>query len=333
MLGPDIKNALHNARPFQYLESKELGMIIAYCKIVNFEPGEALYEQGSKSQGMFLLLDGEASVTVKMLGRETINLATLQKGNFVGEVSLIDKSQSPESVIATTPLECLLITTSYFDMLSLFYPDTRYKISRAIAEGVCERITYLREEIAGLMSHSHMIEKSVFGEVINSFTRPESISFESLGLDYQHLSHLPFFCDLTESEFNSLLTYADVLRAAHNCTIIKEGEKNAPFYLIVRGAVQSSITEDNILAKLSVLGPESIFGSMTYINHAPAIVTYKTCERAVMMKFSSKDLELMRVDDITLWYKISNTICKAYIELERSADKLLLRLKSELYNR
>jgi CRP/FNR family cyclic AMP-dependent transcriptional regulator len=333
MLGPNIKNALHRARPFQYLESSELGMIIAYCKIVTFAPNEALYVQGGKSEGMYIILDGEATVTMKILGREAINLATLTEGNFVGEVSLIDKSQSPAAVIAKTPLECLLISTTYFDMLSLFYPETRYKITRAILEGVCERIEYLREEIATLMSYAHMIEKSVFSEVINSFTRPEPITFEQVDIDPQHLRTLPFFGGLSEDEYNSLLTYTDLIRAAHNCAIIKEGEKESPFYLVVRGAVQSSITQDNMVAKLSVLGPESIFGASTYVNKLPGFVTYKTCERAILMKISFSDLELMQKDDITLWYKIMDAICKSFVEIERAADKLLMRLNSELYNR
>jgi CRP/FNR family cyclic AMP-dependent transcriptional regulator len=130
-----------------------------------------------------------------------------------------------------------------------------------------------------------------------------------------------------------LLTYTDIIRANHNCTIIKEGEKDSPFYLVVRGAVQSSITQHNTVAKLSVLGPENIFGTRTYINKLPGFVTYKTCERAVLMKISFSDLELMQKDDITLWYKIMDAICKSFIELERAADKLLMRLNSELYNR
>jgi CRP/FNR family cyclic AMP-dependent transcriptional regulator len=333
MLGPNIKNALSSARPFQYLDSRELGMIIAYCKIVEFAPEHPLYTQGSKSEGMYIILNGEALVTLKILGREAINLATLTEGNFVGEVSLIDKSQSPASVIAKTALECLLISTSYFDMLSIFYPATRYKITRAILEGVCDRIDYLREEITGLMSDAHMLEKSVFSEVINSFTRPEQTSFDNVGIDPQELRAADFFGGLSEEEFASLLTYADILRAPHNCAIIKEGEKDSPFYVVVRGAVQSSITQDNMVAKLSVLGPESIFGTRSYVNKLPGLVTYKTCERAILMKISFKDLELMEKDDITLWYKVFDAICKSFVELERSADKLLMRLNSELYNR
>ncbi len=55
-----------------------------------FKRGELIVEQGTKSNALFILLNGRARVlTADQRGREVI-LAVLQSGDYVGEMSLID---------------------------------------------------------------------------------------------------------------------------------------------------------------------------------------------------------------------------------------------------
>ena len=189
---------------------------------------------------MYIILKGKAVITVKILGKEAIELATLEPGDFIGEVSLIERGPCAASVVASSNLECLLITTNYFDTLSLFYPEIKYKISKAITEGVCDRINILREKVYGLMRESHMIEKSLFGEMISSLTRPEIITFEHAHIEKKQLRNLAFFKMLSDEEFEEFIKRTEMIRAAPQCALIKEGDKDAPYFLIVRGAVQTS---------------------------------------------------------------------------------------------
>ena len=55
-----------------------------------FKRGESIVEQGKKSNSLFIILTGRARVvTTELRGREVI-LATMQPGDYIGEMSLID---------------------------------------------------------------------------------------------------------------------------------------------------------------------------------------------------------------------------------------------------
>jgi CRP/FNR family cyclic AMP-dependent transcriptional regulator len=329
----ETKAALNAAKPFQLLQPHELDMLIAYCRVVMFAPGQSVFRQGGKSEGMYIILKGRAVVTVKILGKEAIELANVESGDFIGEVTLIEKGQCAASVTASSQLECLLITTEYFDMLALFYPDIKYKISKSIIDGVAKRLALLRERIINLMNEFRMSEKSFFGEMISSLTRPEIVSFESAHLEPKQMRGLQIFSNFSDEEYAEFIKHTELIRAVQNCTLIKEGEKDAPYYFIIRGAVQTCFTEHGKVAKIAVLGPQSMFGGVTHINNSSSNVTYITCERVILLKISMLNLAYLQKNNILLWYKIFEPISQLFVGLERSADKLLMRLNVELYNR
>ncbi|MBW8894514.1 MAG: cyclic nucleotide-binding domain-containing protein, partial [Burkholderiales bacterium] len=65
-----------------------------------FKRGELIVEQGTKSNALFILLNGRARVlTADHRGREVI-LAVLQSGDYVGEMSLIDNEPHSATVRA-----------------------------------------------------------------------------------------------------------------------------------------------------------------------------------------------------------------------------------------
>ena len=65
-----------------------------------FKRGELIVEQGTKSNALFILLNGRARVlTADSRGREVI-LAVLQPGDYVGEMSLIDNEPHSATVRA-----------------------------------------------------------------------------------------------------------------------------------------------------------------------------------------------------------------------------------------
>mgnify|MGYP003665247856 FL=1 len=52
-------------------------------------PGEVLFEEGDEADAAYLILDGEVDIYRKA-GNQEVLLATLKRGDIVGEMSLID---------------------------------------------------------------------------------------------------------------------------------------------------------------------------------------------------------------------------------------------------
>ena len=79
-----------------------------------FKRGEALVEQGQKSDALFILLTGRARVmTSDSRGREVI-LATLSQGDYLGEMSIIDNQPHSATVRAEVQTDVLMLGRAEF---------------------------------------------------------------------------------------------------------------------------------------------------------------------------------------------------------------------------
>jgi CRP/FNR family transcriptional regulator, cyclic AMP receptor protein len=79
-----------------------------------FKRGEALVEQGQKSNALFILLTGRARVmTSDSRGREVI-LATLSQGDYLGEMSIIDNEPHSATVRAEVQTDVLMLGRAEF---------------------------------------------------------------------------------------------------------------------------------------------------------------------------------------------------------------------------
>lgn len=333
MLMPDIKKTLLPTRPFRYLDIHELDELLNYCQIIHYVKEEMLIQQGKHVNGMYILIEGEAVVSAAVLGREELELAKLGSGDFIGEDSLIHGGLSTVSVIANSNITCLLISADYFAMLSLFFPEIKYKILKAITEEVCNRQHLYYEKITRLMSQYKMLTQSFLRTMVYNCPEPQPVSYKDMHLDILSLRTTEFFCGFLDEEFNEFLQHTTLIKTEKNCILIQEKEQAINFYLILRGAVQVSIAKHNKIAKCAVLGPMEFFGNIAFINQKFSGLAYTTCERALLLKITAADLSYFEKSQIKLWYKLYNNICRSFVLLEDAEDKLLVRLNSELYNR
>jgi CRP/FNR family transcriptional regulator, cyclic AMP receptor protein len=332
-MNAELKQALLQSSLCKYLDLADLDMLITYSKLIKFAPGEEILAQGKTSNGTYIIIEGEALVSAKVLGVGVINITVLDNGSFIGEISQLLKTASTVSVVAKTQMECLFITSAYFDMLTSFFPATKFKITKAVIEDVCFRQKNLHKKITAFLAQAHMVSKSIFGEVIQSLTWPREISLKEIDINHSRLKQMRFFNNFSDEQLDVLLAHCDVLDAARHCTIIREGEKAPICYLVLRGAVQSSVRQINKIAKLSVLAPVKIFCCMSFIDGTPSIFDFTTCERSVLLRFTAENMEELKTQNTDIWYLLYDEICKSFAALEQAASKLDIRLNSELYNR
>ena len=79
-----------------------------------FKRGEVIVEQGEKSNTLFIILTGRVRVvTSDKRGREVI-LATLQPGDYIGEMSLIDNEPHSATVRAEVQTDMLVLARADF---------------------------------------------------------------------------------------------------------------------------------------------------------------------------------------------------------------------------
>lgn len=96
-----------------------------------FEVGDFVVRQGQVGSGLYVILEGEASVV-----RGSSAISRLEPGDFFGELAVIDQHPRNASVRAETPLRCLAIAS--WDMLRLLDEDRA--LSRNLIRGLVERL-------------------------------------------------------------------------------------------------------------------------------------------------------------------------------------------------
>lgn len=333
MTNAEIFDSLHTDLE-KFLTKEELEMIISHNKMINFAPEEMILQQGKYCSGIYLVIHGKVIITAKILGEGDTELEILEHGNFLGEVSFVERIPCATSVTASSEVKCLLITRLYFEFLAAWHPETKYHLMLAIASQVCNRIKKLHDKIIKFISASGMTTTTLLGGIIQSLAKPVSISYEEADVDIKPLEDMFLFQAFENQELHELFHHAILIKAPKNCTLIRKEEKNASCYIVIHGAVQSSILHEGKTAKLSVIGPARLFSSIACINSdTPFTITFTTCEKSILLKFSEQDLEFFKTNHPEIWYKLFDLICRSFIALEKSVDKLDVRLNVETYNR
>ena len=111
-----------------------------------FKRGEVVVEQGTKSNALFILLNGRARVlTADSRGREVI-LAVLQAGDYVGEMSLIDGESHSATVRAEVQTDMLVLGRNEF---ARCLPESS-SLSYAILRGLVQRLRNADRQIESL---------------------------------------------------------------------------------------------------------------------------------------------------------------------------------------
>ena len=111
-----------------------------------FKRGEVVVEQGNKSNTLFILLTGRARVmTADKRGREVI-LATLQPGDYVGEMSLIDNQAHSATVRAEVQTDMLVLGRAEF---ARCLPENS-SMAYAIMKGLVQRLRHADRKIESL---------------------------------------------------------------------------------------------------------------------------------------------------------------------------------------
>ena len=124
-------------------QADSVAQAVSKCR---FKRGAVLVEQGQKSDSLTILLSGRARVfTTDARGREVI-LATLQPGDCIGEMSLIDDQPHSATVRAETQSDALLLGRNEF--LRCLYEDA--SMAQAVLESLVRRLRSADQKIESL---------------------------------------------------------------------------------------------------------------------------------------------------------------------------------------
>ena len=128
--------ALIEAVPlFAGLSQRHLRHLARVAQERTFLPGRTVVEKGAPGNSFYVVVDGTAKV---MLGDSNRVLARIGRGDFFGELSLLDGGPRTASVLAETPLTVIKVWRSDFRALIKDEPDVALKMMQELARRLRE---------------------------------------------------------------------------------------------------------------------------------------------------------------------------------------------------
>jgi CRP-like cAMP-binding protein len=117
---------------FKSMSAEHLKLLVTRCPMQHYGTGETIIREGADGASMFVLVGGEAAVSVST-GGEPTRVATLRGGDCFGEMSLLTGETRSASVNALTDCEVMEITKSVFGDAIQRDPELLTRLSELLA--------------------------------------------------------------------------------------------------------------------------------------------------------------------------------------------------------
>ena len=124
----EIADILAGFALFSDLQTPQLLGVAGTFEEVFFPLGERVLRQGLTATGFYVILEGDADVQIDGTKR-----ATLHRGDFFGEVSIILGESPIADVVATRPLRCLVLAGPRVEPFLVDNPRVMYRMLQAQA--------------------------------------------------------------------------------------------------------------------------------------------------------------------------------------------------------
>lgn len=138
-IGIDTAGNMRGLSLFAEFTDDELQAFQELAERVSVKPGEKIVRQDETGDCMFILLTGQASVIHTKEGKN-FQLATLQAGDFFGELALVDEGPRSADVEALEESTLLRISQGVVSALAGVYPNAAFKFLIAVGRVLVSRL-------------------------------------------------------------------------------------------------------------------------------------------------------------------------------------------------
>jgi CRP-like cAMP-binding protein len=124
----EIADILAGFALFGDLQTPQLLGVAGTFEEVYFPQGERILRQGLTATGFYVILEGNADVTIDGTKR-----SELHRGDFFGEVSILLGEPPTADIVAVTPMSCLAMPPTAVEPFLVLYPRVMYRMLQAQA--------------------------------------------------------------------------------------------------------------------------------------------------------------------------------------------------------
>jgi CRP-like cAMP-binding protein len=142
-------DALKRIPLFANLDPAKLKLLAFMSQRLTFEPGHAVFAQGDAGDAAYIVLDGEAVISIDT-PKGMIEIARMGRNEILGEIAILCDVPRTAHVTAAgeKPLVCLKIEKNDFIGMLTEFPNMAVEIMRELARRIVNTNQQLRQAIA-----------------------------------------------------------------------------------------------------------------------------------------------------------------------------------------
>jgi CRP-like cAMP-binding protein len=142
----DLQKALRSIPIFEELNKRDFSLLMDLVHDRIYIAGEYVFYQGDPGLGIYLIREGEIEIQRTGKNGNTLSLAQLNKGDFFGELALVDGEKRSASAIAKTDTKLAVIFKPDLDEFIDKFPKKGVKILDGISKIIATRLRKMNEE-------------------------------------------------------------------------------------------------------------------------------------------------------------------------------------------
>lgn len=143
--------ALRRCALFAKVDDEILALCAATLRIRRYRKNETIFHQGDPGDSLYIIESGSVKIVLPSPeGEEGAIIATLSRGDFFGELALLDGAPHSATAVAIEPTESLVLRRDRFEELV----ETEPQLRRALFSGL---VTELRR-LTGHVEELHFLD-------------------------------------------------------------------------------------------------------------------------------------------------------------------------------
>ncbi|MDH4248152.1 MAG: cyclic nucleotide-binding domain-containing protein [Deltaproteobacteria bacterium] len=324
-------DATQNLRQFSLFSDfspEELSDIAFLARPIQVVAGTTLFQQGDPPDGLYLVESGLVRISARLPGDEQVELARLGPGELIGEVSLVDHSLRTATAEVLESLQGYFFSRIHFGVLEHDLRSSAFRAKKKISLILCARIRGMIQEIRESLPHKKKIEDSLI-QIPRRKPRYPKPKRDFRELVPELLRQLPLFADFSDADFQRFLKPLKCLNLARGTRLFLEGDPAKNCYLVIRGALSLSVSNEDTSEQLMVLGPGQIAGEIALMDGLPQPATCEVRESSIVLEMSRKQFDTLAAIGHSDAFKFFSAVNRSLVGKLRKNVRNTARLASQ----
>ena len=139
---------------FEGLTQSQLHRVAAIARPRGYEAGACLFREGEAGREMFIILEGKVRISQQVPGMGEEALAILEKGQYFGEMAVVDDLPRIADAYAHTSCTLWVIEREKLDQLMFTDKDLAYVLLWTFVRTLSERLRESNDNIKAFFAIS-----------------------------------------------------------------------------------------------------------------------------------------------------------------------------------